>query len=129
MPSRPGIIAPAGFYPEANIGYGLSEFAAYDPVTPQTYFTRWGGALVVEPDVDSAALAREYGIAWDLQATASPRYGIESILHPTRIHPEPPPGTRYVGSFAGERLYAVPDATRFSLIADRGSGSWERCLP
>ncbi len=123
-PSHAETIAPAGIYPEANLGYGLAEFAAYDPVTPQAYFPSRDLQLVVEPDIDSAAVARRYGIVWILQATGSPRYEIGPILHPTRVHLAPPPGTRYVGSFAGERLYAVPGATRFSLIA-KGSGDSE----
>jgi hypothetical protein len=102
-------MAHAGFYPEANLGYGLAEFAAYDPVIPQAYFLRTGGPPVVEPDIYSAALARRYGIAW--------------ILQPTRLDLAPPPDTRYVGSFVGERLFAVSGAARFSLIADVGSGA------
>jgi hypothetical protein len=107
-PSQPRLIAHAAFYPEVNLGYELAEFAAYDPIIPQAYFTFRGGQQNVEPDIDSAALARRYGIAWILQAP--------------QVHPIPPAGTHYVGSFAGERLYAVPGTSRFSLIADRGSG-------
>jgi hypothetical protein len=108
-PTQSRKMAHAGFYPEANLGYGLAEFAAYDPVLPQAYFLRTGGPPLVEPDIDSAALARRYGIAW--------------ILQPTRVSLAPPPNTRYVASFAGERLYAVPGAARFSLIADVGPGA------
>ena len=108
-PTQSRKMAHAGFYPEANLGYGLSEFAAYDPVIPQAYFLRTGGPPVVEPDIDSAALARKYGIQW--------------ILQPTRLYLPPPADTRYVGSFAGEHLYAVPGVARFSLVADVGSGA------
>jgi hypothetical protein len=108
-PTQTRKMAHAGFYPEANLGYGLAEFAAYDPVIPQAYFLRTGGPPLVEPDIDSAALARRYGIAW--------------ILQPTRLDLAPPPDTRYVASFAGERLYAVSGASRFSLVADVGSGA------
>ena len=104
-------VAHAGIFPEANLGYGLAEFAGYDPLIPQAYFMTRGGAPYVEPDIDAAALARRYGIAW--------------ILQPPGLHLAPPPGTRYVGSFAGERLYAVPGATRFSLVAKGGSGASE----
>ena len=108
-PTQTRKMAHAGFYPEANLGYGLAEFAAYDPVIPQAYFLRTGGPPLVEPDIDSAALARRYGIVW--------------ILQPTRLDLAPPPDTRYVASFAGERLYAVSGASRFSLVADVGSGA------
>ncbi len=104
-------IAHAGLYPEANLGYGLAEFAGYDPVIPQAYFMIQNGPPTVEPDIGSAAVARRYGIAW--------------IVLPPRPHLGPPPGTRYVGSFEGERLYAVPVAARFSLVADGGSGASE----
>ncbi len=110
-PTQSRHVAHAGFFPEANLGYGLAEFAAYDPLTPQAYFISLSGPPTVEPDIDSAALARRYGIEW--------------ILQPTGVPLAPPAGTRYVASFADERLYAVPDAARFSLIGDRGSGASE----
>jgi hypothetical protein len=108
-PTQSQTIEPVGFYPNANLGYGIAEYAGHDPVIPQVYFTSRGGMSYVEPDIGSAALAREYGIAWILQepGTSLPA----------------PPGTRYAGSFAGERLYAVPGATRFSLITRGGSGA------
>jgi hypothetical protein len=104
-------MAHAGFFPEANLGYGIAEFAAYDPVIPQAYFLSTGGPPTIEPDIDSATLARRFGIQW--------------ILQPTRVFLPPPPGTRYVGSFAGERLYEVPGAARFSLMPDGGRGTFE----
>jgi hypothetical protein len=110
-PSQPQKIAHAGIFPEANLGYGLAEFGGYDPLIPQVYFKTRGGAPHVEPDIDSAALARRFGIEWILQV-------------PKRHLPRPP-GTRYVGSFAGESLYAVPGATRFSVIAKNGLGASE----
>jgi hypothetical protein len=102
-------IAHAGVFPEANLGYGLAEYAAYDPVVPQAYFMIQSGAPYVEPDIDSAVLARKYGIEW--------------ILQPPNRQLVPPPGTRYFGSFAGESLFEVPGASRFSLVADGGSGA------
>ena len=106
-PSQSRKMAHAGIFPEANLGYALAEFAAYDPLVSQTYFMVQSGAPYVEPDIDSAALARRYGIEW--------------ILLPTRPHVAPPPGTRYVASFAGERLYSVPNSSRFSLVSDNSS--------
>jgi hypothetical protein len=97
----------AGFYPEVNLGYGIAEYAGYDPLIPQAYFGALHGRSHIQPDIDSAAVARRYGIAWILQAPDSPL--------PT------PPGTVYVGSFASERLYSVPGAARFSLVADNRS--------
>ena len=67
-PSQPQKIADAGIFPEANLGYGLAEFGGYDPLIPQAYFKTRGGPPHVEPDIDSAALARRFGIEWILQA-------------------------------------------------------------
>jgi hypothetical protein len=101
--------APVGIYPDANLGYGIAEFAGHDPVLPQAYFKTRGGASHLEPDIDSAALARRFGISWILQVPGS--------------NLQPPAGTRYVGSFAGEDLYSVPGAARFSLVSASGSGA------
>ena len=65
-PSQSRKMAHAGIFPEANLGYGLAEFAAYDPLASQAYFMVQSGAPYVEPDIDSAALARRYGIEWIL---------------------------------------------------------------
>lgn len=105
--------SPVGFYPEVNIGYQVAEFAGHDPVLPQSYFsavvpgTGAGGAGFFEPDIDTAALARKYGTPYVL---ALPGLG-------------PVPGARFVADIAGERLYFVPGAARFTLS---GGGSVSR---
>ena len=108
----------AGFYPEMNIGYSVAELGVHDPMTPQAYFDAWPVANAEQvspinlnlfvPDVDTVALARRYGVAYVL---ALP--GLAA-----------PPGMRLVATVAGEHLYAVPGAARFSFAASAaGSGA------
>ena len=97
-----------GFYPEVNIGYGVRQFAAHDPLIPSGYFD-WPGSLpppdpsvnIVVPDISSAAQARQYGI--------------DFILAPTRA--AAPPGTTFAAGFAGMALYRVPGASLVAFAA------------
>ncbi|MCL5048553.1 MAG: YfhO family protein [Firmicutes bacterium] len=99
--------ARVGFYPEANIGYGIRLFAIHDPLLPSAYYTSWpgpaakpnGGPGLFEPDVDSAALARRYGIGYIL--------AIPGVAQP--------PGTNRVTTLDGETLYRVPRSSQFML--------------
>jgi hypothetical protein len=104
-----------GFYPESNIGYSLAQFSGHDPVLPQVYFSTFGsgpliknGPASVTPLIDSAPIARKYGVQWILVAPGVPA----------------PPGTVYVTTVAGQRLYSVPGAKRFSFLSPQpGSGT------
>jgi len=115
IPEQVQVFAPVGIYPNGNFAYEIAQYAAHDPLIPQRYFKSWnsganlgkGGLGIFEADINSATLARRYGINWILQVPG------------TRL--PPPPGTRYVGSFAGERLFAVPGAARFSVLTKGGS--------
>ena len=86
-----------GVFPELNIGYGLRVFAIHDPVTPYAYFTSWPlpvksaaqGVSLFVPDINSASLARRYGISYII---AKPGLA-------------PPAGTVRVTTLAGETLY------------------------
>jgi hypothetical protein len=107
--------APVGFHPEVNLGYSVAEFGAYDPLLPIQYFTvftppstKVGASGLVTPDIDSATLARRYGIPWILQVPNARTA---------------PPGARYVATLAGERLYAVPGASQFSLVSSNGTAA------
>lgn len=96
-----------GFYPNTNIGYNLRQFAAYDPLLPKQYFLEWpgpqskrlGAPSLFLPVVDSADLARQFGIGFLLAERGKP----------------PPPGTVPVATAAGETLYRVPGSARFTL--------------
>ncbi|MGO9198779.1 MAG: hypothetical protein ACLQK4_16830 [Acidimicrobiales bacterium] len=97
--------APVGLYPEVNVGYGLAEFAGHDPILPQQYFstlapgTGVGGPGYMEPNIDTVALARLYGTPYVLALQGRP----------------PVAGARFLADIAGERLYLVADADRFTL--------------
>ena len=68
--------------PEHNAAFGVDEFAEYDPIAPLTYFTTWykieplkpGGAYVYDfiPGINSATVARRYGIPYVLEAHGDP---------------------------------------------------------
>jgi hypothetical protein len=97
-----------GFFPEVNVGYQLRVFAIHDPLLPSAYLTTWpepvtdagpGGVGMFVPDVSSAALARRYGIGFILSAPGRPV----------------PPGAEKVAVLAGQTLYRVPGAARFSF--------------
>jgi hypothetical protein len=100
----------AGFYPNVNIGYGVREFAGHDPVLPQEYFAgshHAPGATVnlYDADIDSAALARSFGIEFILAVAGAV-----------------PPGARFVARIGPESLYSVPDAAQF-YFADPPAGA------
>lgn len=96
-----------GFYPNLNIGYGVRQFAGHDPVLPQEYYRTWpggpqsAGPNVFDPIIDSAALARRYGIGFILAAGGVHR----------------PAGTRLVAGLRGMALYLVPGASQFYFPA------------
>jgi hypothetical protein len=99
--------ARVGIYPEANIGYNIRMFAIHDPLLPSAYYASWpgpaakpqGGPGVFEPDVNSAKLARLYGINYILALSNQPQ----------------PPGTKKVAVLDGEGLYKVPNSSQFML--------------
>ncbi len=104
-----------GFYPNVNIGYHIRLFGVHDPLVPKAYFTSWPfpaaapqrfGVGLFTPDINSAALARRYGIAYVLVAP-----GLAA-----------PSGMQQVAVIAGEALYHVSRSTQFSLL-DAATGS------
>ena len=108
----PNAFPPTGLVPYVNIAYGVSEFASYDPILPRSYHTSYGRASGTStalippyglycPQIDSARLARLYGVAFILEPPGTPG----------------PPGTKHVATLRGEGLYAVPDSGRATLVA------------
>ncbi|MGH9305095.1 MAG: hypothetical protein ACRDZ5_11925, partial [Acidimicrobiales bacterium] len=102
---------PVGFYPEVNVGYGIAEFAGHDPVILKRYFAVLspqapnGGSGYLQPDIDSLAMARRYGVSYVLASSSTPKLK----------------GAALVAKIAGERLYSVPDSSRFTLSGNGGS--------
>jgi hypothetical protein len=112
--TRVRLFRQVGFYPEVNVGYQLAVFAIHDPLLPSAYLTTWpervtdagaGGVGLFVPDVNSAALARRYGIEFILSGPGLPV----------------PRGTEEVAVLAGETLYRVPGASRFSFAGSTRS--------
>lgn len=77
-----GLRLPTGilFYPNINIGYGVTELAMHDPIIPKASFADWpvpnAGQLIAStnlfnPDVSSVALARAYGVSYVLMAATT----------------------------------------------------------
>ncbi len=107
------LFAHVGLYPNVNIGYHIRLFAVHDPLVPRAYFLSWPdqraaperfGVGLFTPDVNTATLARRYGISYVLVAP-----GLSAPL-----------GMSYVTTLADERLYRVGGAAQFSVT---GSGA------
>lgn len=104
-----------GFYPNVNIGYHIRLFAIHDPLIPKAYFSSWPiqaaapqrfGVGLFTPDVNTASIARRYGISYVLVAP-----GLAA-----------PQGMVYVTTIAGERLYHVPGSEQFSVVSSSFDG-------
>jgi len=100
-----------GLVPDVNLAYRVSEFAAYDPILPRSYYTSYGEATGTStkvllpvglfcPEINSVRLARLYGVSFVIEPPGAPG----------------PPGTRQVAVLKGEGLYAVPDSGRATLV-------------
>lgn len=104
-----------GFSPNVNDAYGVHELEVYDPIVPADYYTAWkanvgtndgySGLNLFCPVVDSAAVAREFGVGYVLTSEQTPA----------------PEGTVLVRRVGDELLYRVPgsgEATLTPLIND-----------
>lgn len=102
-----------GIMYNVNGVFGVREFAVYDPTEPLAYFRSWQhlthrGRLagsrewnVFCPKIQSAAVARSYGIGYLLELQGVPG----------------PPGTNFVRTVGSEGLYAVPESGIATLTA------------
>ena len=106
-----------GLVPDVNLAYGVSEFAAYDPIIPRSYHTSYGVATGASttvlsppglfcPAITSVALAHLYGVSFVLEPPGVPG----------------PAGTHRVAVLLGEGLYAVPGSGRATLVPLAGPG-------
>jgi hypothetical protein len=106
-----------GLAPDANIPYGVHQFAEYDPITPVTYFTDWpttngtsaGDAAIYTfaPVISSAAVARRYGVSY--------------VLEPLGV--AGPSGSVFDARVGDEELYRIPGASTATLVP-APSGAW-----
>lgn len=108
-----------GILPEANILYGIHEFDAYDPITPNAYFTSWykttgrgAGAYIPPsafcPAVTSVEAARLYGIGFVLEPSGEPG----------------PAGSVFVERIGDEALYRIPRSAAATLTPLASDGRW-----
>jgi hypothetical protein len=96
-----------GIRPNANIGYGLREMVAYDPILPEDYFKAWAAAGgqhtphslsqlgIFCAQFTTAAQAREFGVRW--------------VLEPPGRYP-PKGSTIVVRSIGDEKLVFIPES-------------------
>ncbi len=107
-----GNVPGTGILVDSNIAYGVSEFAAYDPIITKALFEsyeRASGAVdrdkkkkgAICPSITSARVARHFGVAFVLEPPGAPG----------------PPGTTYDETIAGEGLFKVPGAGLATLSA------------
>ncbi len=107
-----------GIYPEMNLGYGLTELATHDPITPRAYFSDFPvpntdrnatGLNLFAPNINSVGLARLYGVKYVLVQSPAPV----------------PSGMRVVRSIsvggATINIAKVPNSHRFSFNGALGS--------
>jgi hypothetical protein len=107
-----------GLAPNTNVPYGIDQFAEYDPITPSSWFPAWladnktssGNQGVYEfiPAIDSATVARRYGISYVLEprGAAGPR----GSVFDTRV--------------GNEDLYRIPGAATATLVPESSSAEW-----
>ena len=103
-----------GLVPDVNLAYGVSEFAAYDPILPRSYYTSYGEATGTStkvllpvglfcPEINSVRLARLYGVSFVIEPPGAPG----------------PPGTRLVADSG--RATLVPLDTKGPSVVERSS--------
>lgn len=107
-----------GFAPNANIPYGIHQFAEYDPIAPLSWFTSWrttndtspGLPFVYyfTPGIKSATVARRYGISYVLEPAGAPG----------------PSGSVFDRRVGNEDLYRIPGAATATLVPANVSGAW-----
>ena len=107
-----------GIAADANVSFGIHEFAEYDPIAPLTYFTVWPKTnrtsagvpafWVFDPDIPSAVVARRYGISYVLE----------------RLGAAGPTGGVFVARVGNEELYRIPGASTATLVPATPTGAW-----
>jgi hypothetical protein len=110
-----GNVPGTGILVDSNIAYGVSEFAAYDPIITKALFEsyeRASGAVdrdkkkkgAICPSITSARVARHFGVAFVLEPPGATG----------------PSGTIHVATIEGEGLYRVPGAG-LATLSTRGA--------
>jgi hypothetical protein len=106
-----GVRAPTGIdlYPNINIAYGIDELGMHDPIIPKDTFADWpvanagqliAGTNLFNPDVNSLALARDYGVSFVLVPS-----GTQAPVGMTKV-------TALVNNGVTIDLFHVPDSAK-----------------
>ena len=105
-----------GIRPDANIGYGVHEFAVYDATIPDSYFTLWS-TLSSKP---LPAPLRKVGVFCPQITTATQArvFGVGFVLEPR--HARGPTGAVFDRMVGTEQLFRIPGAAPATLISTTG---------
>jgi hypothetical protein len=105
-----------GLLPDVNAVYGVHELSVYDPIIPRAYYESWTAATgqaagipsfnLFCPAVTSAAVARQYGVAFVLEPPGA----------------RGPAGAVFDRRVGDESLYRIPDAAAATLVPVAPSG-------
>ena len=71
-----------GILPNANLAYGVHEFAVYDPLTPRTYKASWFAASGQSAGLPRPFRLRECFVPAVTTAQLGRLYGVEFVLEP-----------------------------------------------
>jgi len=115
-PSGADSFTDLGILPDANVGYGVDEFAVYDPIMPRSYLRSWA-STTNQPHI--AQISDSLGVFCPAVTNASEarRYGITFILEPPGV--AGPPGTRLVAAPGGEGLFRVNDVSLATVVPNK----------
>jgi hypothetical protein len=107
-----------GIRPDANIGYGVHEFAVYDATLPDSYFTLWT-TLSSKP---LPAPLRKVGVFCPQITTAAQArvFGVGFVLEPR--HARGPTGAVFDRMVGTEQLFRIPGAASATLVSLVGTG-------
>jgi hypothetical protein len=105
-----------GIPENAQVAYGVQELAVYDPMIPSAYYSSWRSVSrtspgipndsVFCPGINTAALARLYGVSFVLERTGTPG----------------PQGGVFDKTVGDEDVYRIPDAAAATVTPLTASG-------
>ena len=102
-------LPPVGFVTETNMAYGVSQFVAYDPMSPITYFRSWASVSGIPTAPPNNVFAPSIMTIFEART-----YGIHDVL--TLPDVSLGNGFRLIQQGANYKLYAVPRSRQFSFV-------------
>jgi len=112
-----------GIVPDANVAFGVQEFAVYDPLLPASYVSSWVAQTAQVALIRPSGTIVPYSVFCPAVTSApiARRFGIEFVLEPVGV--PSPPGFVLVARIEGENLYRVPGAAAATLVPAGGGGT------